>query len=61
MRDRQAAPTSLGLLGMQERVQLIEGKIEIQSNRDSGTLIRATFPFPAQPVPAHPPSEGVAQ
>ncbi len=35
---------SLGLLGMQERVQLAGGRLEIESTPGAGTLVRASFP-----------------
>jgi signal transduction histidine kinase len=35
----------LGLLGMQERIGLIGGKLRIQSKPGKGTLIAATIPF----------------
>lgn len=46
VRGRSTSETSLGLLGMQERVQLIGGQFEINSDPDQGTEIRATFPLP---------------
>jgi two-component system sensor histidine kinase UhpB len=36
--------TSVGLSGMEERVQLAGGKITIESTPDVGTQIRASFP-----------------
>ncbi len=46
-RDRGANDTSLGLIGMQERVLLVGGLIEIHSDigQGIGTQIRARFPF----------------
>ena len=46
IKDRSANDTSLGLIGMQERVLLVGGQIEIHSNKVSGrgTEIRARFP-----------------
>ncbi len=42
---RQAAQgNSLGLSGMQERLSLLGGRLEIESSPGSGTEIRATFP-----------------
>lgn len=38
-------PRGLGLLGMQERVALSGGKIEIQSQPGKGTCIRISIPF----------------
>ena len=46
--DRAAGDLSLGLLGMQERVQLVEGQIEIVSDPAKGTEIRAVFPLKPQ-------------
>jgi len=43
IRAHSTGPTSLGLLGMQERVQLVGGRFEIKSDPASGTEIRATF------------------
>lgn len=43
--ERAAGDLSLGLLGMQERVQLIGGSIEISSSLTQGTEIRAYFPL----------------
>ncbi len=48
--ERFRQPTSneglhLGLLGMQERIGLIGGKLRIQSKPGKGTLIAATVPF----------------
>jgi len=44
---------SLGLLGMQERVSLVEGQIEIDSAPGRGTEVRVSFP-----LSLHPPGEG---
>ena len=38
---------SSGLLGMKERVHLLEGKIEILGNSGNGVQIQAFFPFPS--------------
>jgi two-component system sensor histidine kinase UhpB len=43
VRERASGDLTLGLLGMQERVQLIGGKIHIASHPDHGTEIRAIF------------------
>ncbi len=37
--------TRLGLLGMQERVEMVGGSFEIESEPHKGTTIRATIPF----------------
>ena len=42
---RAAGGASLGLLGLQERVSLAGGQIEIQSAPGQGTRIEATFPL----------------
>jgi signal transduction histidine kinase len=42
--NASAARGGLGLLGMQERVQELDGKVEITSNRNSGTTIRVDLP-----------------
>lgn len=43
-RDRAAHGTSLGLIGMQERAQLMGGTLELQSAPDHGTQVRVCFP-----------------
>ncbi len=45
-RQRAAAGESLGLLGMQERVQLAGGRLNIESAPGRGTQVRACFPQP---------------
>jgi len=52
-RERGASDPSLGLLGMEERVQLMGGQIEVRSDSTQplGTEIRCIFPF--QPRPAN--------
>ena len=44
---REQAPheTSLGLLGMQERVMIVGGRLEIQSAPSRGTEVRVRFPL----------------
>ena len=42
---RGAGDLSLGLLGMQERVELMGGRIQIRSDPERGTEIRALFPL----------------
>jgi signal transduction histidine kinase len=39
--------TGLGLLGMEERVKQLGGRLETQSQPGQGTLLRATLPIPA--------------
>lgn len=46
-RQRAARGASLGLLGMQERAQLLKGQLQIHSARGRGTEIRARFPLDA--------------
>lgn len=48
-RRRSLAGGSLGLLGMQERVALAGGTIEIDSKPACGTRIIVTFPLPVVP------------
>jgi signal transduction histidine kinase len=36
---------SLGLLGMRERVELLNGRLDIESSPGNGTLVRAQFPL----------------
>jgi signal transduction histidine kinase len=47
VKDRMPGDRSLGLLGMQERVQLVDGQIKIESDPNRGTEIRAIFPLSA--------------
>jgi signal transduction histidine kinase len=49
-RQRAARGSSLGLLGMQERVLLSGGRFEIVSAPGQGTEIRARFPLSPQPA-----------
>lgn len=46
VRARAAQGKSVGVLGMQERVELLEGKFEIKSAPGQGTTIHARFPLP---------------
>jgi PAS domain S-box-containing protein len=48
---------SLGLLGMAERVQLLGGKLDVESEPGRGTRIRATFPLTAHPDDTPDPEE----
>jgi PAS domain S-box-containing protein len=43
-----SADRGLGLLGMQERVLLLDGEFRIRSQRGAGTEVLATFPLPAE-------------
>jgi signal transduction histidine kinase/ligand-binding sensor domain-containing protein len=47
--DRAASGTALGLLGMQERVQILGGEIEIDSGPGKGTGIRISLPVEDRP------------
>jgi two-component system, NarL family, sensor histidine kinase DevS len=42
--DPNAHTTGYGLLGMHERVQLLDGTLRIESSSQSGTMITASFP-----------------
>ncbi|HEX6642241.1 MAG TPA: GAF domain-containing protein, partial [Thermoanaerobaculia bacterium] len=44
-RNRATHGASLGLLGMEERVTLVGGSIEIHSTAETGTAIRVLFPM----------------
>ena len=45
VRDRAVRGASFGVLGMQERVELLDGHIDIESKPMHGTTIRVRFPF----------------
>ena len=47
--NRAASGTALGLLGMQERVQILGGEIEIDSAPGRGTRIRISLPVEDRP------------
>jgi signal transduction histidine kinase len=47
VRQRASQGRSFGLLGMQERVQILGGHIDIHSRKGHGTNIRVSFPAPA--------------
>ncbi|MFQ5752736.1 MAG: sensor histidine kinase, partial [bacterium] len=44
-RESAAKGTSLGILGMEERVLLVAGKLEIKSSPGKGTEVHASFPL----------------
>ena len=46
----QADSTSLGLLGMHERAQLLGGSLSVHSKPDLGTTVRAVLPRPLSPA-----------
>ncbi len=50
--DRQAFPRGLGLLGMQERVQALNGELELATRPGQGLRLRACIPLVAR-EPAH--------
>jgi signal transduction histidine kinase len=39
--------SGLGLLGMSERAELADGRVDIESSPGAGTTLRASFPLPA--------------
>jgi signal transduction histidine kinase len=45
-RRRAAEGASFGLLGMQERVDLLGGQFAVESRPGAGTLVRARFTLP---------------
>lgn len=49
VRRRAAQGKSVGVLGMQERTELLSGAFEIQSAPGQGCTIRARFPLPTEP------------
>jgi PAS domain S-box-containing protein len=46
--DPQAArkPDSLGLMGVRERAQLLQGSVQIEASPGAGTCVRVTIPLP---------------
>jgi signal transduction histidine kinase len=55
--QQAAMRESLGLLGMAERVRLLDGTLQVESRPGHGTQIRASFPLseaPATKEPTHP-------
>jgi len=46
LRETLEESTTLGLLGMRERAQLLRGSLSVQSKVDSGTTVRADLPIP---------------
>ncbi|HYG34366.1 MAG TPA: ATP-binding protein [Clostridia bacterium] len=57
MRQSVAALGKLGLLGMEERVKLIGGSLEIESTPGSGTTVFARIPLVSEPSRANPDTE----
>ncbi len=48
VRQRAARGASLGVLGMQERTELLGGQFDIESKPAHGTTIRVRFPLPGR-------------
>jgi signal transduction histidine kinase len=48
MRDRAATGSSLGVLGMQERATLVDGRLEISSILGKGSMVELRCPWLAQ-------------
>jgi signal transduction histidine kinase len=44
--QRAAQGQSLGLLGMEERIRLLEGRLSIRSSPGTGTEVTASIPLP---------------
>jgi two-component system sensor histidine kinase DegS len=40
--------SGMGLMGMQERLRLVNGQFAVESEPGKGTTIRATIPFKAE-------------
>jgi len=54
--DHEAIAAGFGLIGMRERVQLVQGAFTVDSGRGSGTTIRIELPCPRQPEAQMPPA-----
>jgi signal transduction histidine kinase len=52
-RRRGAAGASLGLVGMEERIALAGGTLELRSAPGQGTVLLATFPLQPEKEPEH--------
>jgi signal transduction histidine kinase len=48
-RPRCRGPGGLGITGMQERIQLVGGRLTVDSAKDRGTSVRATVPCRLEP------------
>jgi len=48
-RDERTPVQRLGLLGMEERVSLVGGRLAVESTRGRGTVVRATLPLEPHP------------
>ena len=53
-RGPDAHTSGYGLLGIRERVQLLEGTLQVESSSQSGTTITARFPAQRRPASANP-------
>jgi PAS domain S-box-containing protein len=51
-RESPQSNTRLGLLGMQERARLVNGRFSIKPKPGRGTTVRVTIPFASAPSPA---------
>lgn len=56
--DVDAHTTGFGLLGMRERVQLLDGTFEIQSSSPGGTTVSARVPIQRRSSTPEPPEDG---
>ena len=50
--DAEQDSDGFGLLGMRERIALLDGELEIESAPQRGTVIRARLPVQRQDSPA---------
>jgi signal transduction histidine kinase len=50
--DPSVDTTGFGLLGMRERVELLDGRLQIDSSPGTGALVHASFPVRRRPVAA---------
>jgi signal transduction histidine kinase len=48
--DPSRTDGGFGLIGMQERVELVGGRLSIESGRGCGTVVRAELPATHEPV-----------
>jgi glucose-6-phosphate-specific signal transduction histidine kinase len=58
MLDRQS-PHSWGLMGMQERISLLDGDFRIDSSPNVGTKITISIPYRPQDKKLHTSNEGM--
>jgi signal transduction histidine kinase len=52
--DPSADTGGFGLLGMRERVELLDGELQIASSPSAGTVIKARLPVPGRDEEATP-------